>query len=107
MLFLNQYEYMLDALRSFHVVEIFTFLAGAIIGLLAFSRVLNIVLEKYRPQTVAFLIGLMLGALRLCYNNMTFDSTTIMPIWVAALIGFGIVFMLEVGRVSSTKKFNR
>lgn len=107
LLFLNQYEYMLDALRSLHIVEIFAFLAGAIIGLLAFSRVLNILLEKYRAQTVAFLIGLMLGALRLCYDNMTFESTTIFPIWVAALIGFGIVFMLETGRVKSINKSDR
>ena len=103
MLFLNQYEYMLDALRSLNFIEIFTFMAGAIIGLLAFSRVLNKLLDKYRPQTVAFLIGLMLGALRLCYNNITFDSTTIFPIWVAALIGFGIVFVLEVGSAKIMK----
>ena len=34
MLFLNQYEYMLDALRGLQFVEIFSFMAGAIIGLL-------------------------------------------------------------------------
>jgi len=107
MLFLNQYEYMLDALRSLNFVEILTFMAGAIIGLIAFSRVLNKLLESYRAQTVALLIGLMLGALRLCYDNITFDSTTIFPIWVAALIGFGIVFVLEIGRVESSKKSNR
>ena len=104
MLFLNQYEYMLDALRGLHIVEIFTFLAGAVIGLLAFSHVLKILLEKYRNYTVAFLIGLMLGALRLCYDNMTFDSTSIFSIWVAALIGFGIVFMLEAGRTNRMRK---
>lgn len=107
MLFLNQYEYMLDALRNLNFIEIFTFLAGAIIGLLAFSRVLNKLLENYRSQTVAFLIGLMLGALRLCYNNITFDSTTIFPVWIAGLVGFGIVFVLEVGRIKSTRKTNR
>ena len=107
MLFLNQYEYMLDALRGLHFTEIFTFMAGAIISLLTFSRVLNRLLEKYRSQTVAFLIGLMLGALRLCYENMTFDSTTIFPIWIAGLIGFGIMFGLEVGRLNSTRKSNR
>lgn len=107
MLFLNQYEYMLDALRNLHFIEIFTFLAGAVVGLLVFSRVLNKLLENYRAQTVALLIGLMLGALRLCYDNITFDSTTIFPIWMAALIGFGIVFILEAGRCGSVKKSNR
>lgn len=104
LLLLNQYEFLLDALKGLHWAEIITFMAGAILGLLAFSRVLNRLLENYRAQTVAFLIGLMLGALRLCYDNMAFDSNTIFPIWLAALIGFGIVFGLEAGRVKRVRK---
>ncbi len=104
LLFLNQYEFLLDALKNIHLPEILSFLAGAIIGLLAFSRVLNRLLDNYRPQTVAFLIGLMLGALRLCYENITLDSSTIFPIWLAGLIGFGIVFALETGRISRIRK---
>jgi len=107
LLLLNQYEFLLDALKSVHLPEIVTFLAGAVMGLLAFSRVLNRLLEKFRGQTVAFLIGLMLGALRLCYDNMTFDSTTIFSIWVAGLIGFCIVFLLEIGRTKSKRTAKR
>jgi len=107
LLFLNQYAFMLDALRGFHWLEIITFLTGAVISLLTFSRILNRLLKNYRAQTVAFLIGLMLGALRLCYDNITFDSTTIFPIWMAAIIGFGIVFGLEIGRLNTVRKTNR
>ena len=109
LLFLNQYEFMLDALKNIHLAEIFTFLAGAIIGLLAFSKILNRLLSRYRPQTVAFLIGLMLGALRLCYDNIDVNSNTIFNVWVAALLGFGVVFLLEIGRTGRVKphKSNR
>ena len=104
LLFLNQYEFMLDALKNIHIAEIFTFLAGAVIGLLAFSKILDRLLSKYRPQTVAFLIGLMLGALRLCYDNMALNPETIFPVWIAALMGFGVVFLLEAGRAGRIYK---
>ena len=107
LLFLNQYEFMLDSLRGLHWAEIVTFMAGAVIGLLAFSRVLSRVLRMHRHQTVAFLVGLMLGALRLCYDNMSFDSNSIFSIWLAALAGFGVVFMLEAGRLRTMKRAKR
>ncbi|MBA3046518.1 MAG: DUF368 domain-containing protein [Candidatus Thermoplasmatota archaeon] len=95
LLLMNQYEYFFDALHEFRIVELLAFGAGAAIGLLAFSHALNAVLEKYRAQTVAFLIGLTLGALRLCYSNITMDSNTIFPVFIAALVGVFIIFMLE------------
>jgi putative membrane protein len=97
LLFLGQYEFMLDALRGLEWEKIFTFGLGAIIGLLAFSRVLNYLIKNYKTQTLSFLIGLMLGALRLPYQKITIDSNTIFPIWVAALVGFSLIFVLEMG----------
>ncbi|HBE68299.1 MAG TPA: DUF368 domain-containing protein [Planctomycetaceae bacterium] len=39
------------------------FLAGCLVGLLTFSRILKWLLEKYHDRTLAVLIGLMLGSL--------------------------------------------
>ena len=36
---------------------------GCLFGLLAFTRLLNYLLERYRNLTIAFLIGLMVGSL--------------------------------------------
>ena len=36
---------------------------GGVVGLLAFTRLLNYVLERHRDLTVSFLIGLMLASL--------------------------------------------
>jgi len=66
LLTLNQYYYMLSALRNVRnqLVEILVFVFGAILGLAAFSRVLDYLLRTHRSGTMAFLFGLMLGALR-------------------------------------------
>ena len=40
-----------------------TFAIGCGLGLLAFTRLLNFLLERYHVLTVSFLIGLMIGSL--------------------------------------------
>ncbi len=71
-LFLGQYEYMLNALSSIRAysIEVGTFLAGALISLLSFSRFLYYLLERYHSHTLFFLTGLMIGALRLPFQKV-------------------------------------
>ena len=94
LLLLNQYEYMLSVLKDFQFLEIFIFIIGALIGILAFSRVLDRVLRKYKSYTLAFLIGLMLGALRLLYENVESSIDSIWPVVVSGLLGFFIILVL-------------
>jgi putative membrane protein len=94
LLLLNQYEYMLSVLKDFQFLEIFIFIIGALIGILAFSRVLDRVLRKYKSYTLAFLIGLMLGALRLLYENVESSIDSIWPVVISGLLGFFIILVL-------------
>ncbi len=94
LLFLNQYEYMLHALRTLMWQEIFAFMFGAIIGLLAFSRLLHIIMKKWRFQTISFLTGLMLGALRLPYNNIDSSDGILTGILLPAIFGFLLIYLL-------------
>lgn len=55
------------------LLTIAAFLAGCMVGLLAFSRVLKHLLEKYHDRTLAVLVGLMLGSL---YKIWPFQSAT-------------------------------
>ena len=48
--------------REFGVIALFG--VGAIIGLLGFSRLLKRLLARFHAETMAFLVGLMLGSLR-------------------------------------------
>jgi putative membrane protein len=104
LLYLNQYEYFFDALHEFRIIELAAFATGAILGILAFSHVLDALLKRHRAATVAFLIGLTLGALRLCYANIVVDSNTIFPVLLAILVGLFVMFMLEAGKIFPKKR---
>jgi len=94
LLFLGMYDYMIDVLNNLQFLEIFVFIFGALIGILAFSRVLNYILRKYKSVTISFLIGLMLGALRLLYDNIADSMDSIVPVIISGLLGFFIILIL-------------
>lgn len=66
LLLIGQYEYILDAIGKLpaSLPTLIVFGLGAGVGIISFSRLLSYALERWRPQTLGFLIGLMLGALR-------------------------------------------
>ena len=94
LLFLGMYDYMIDVLKNLQFLEIFIFILGALIGILAFSRVLNYILRKYESITISFLIGLMLGALRLLYDNIASTMDSIAYVVISGLLGFLIILIL-------------
>ena len=95
LLLLNQYEYMINVLNSFQITEILTFIAGAILGILSFSRLLDYLLNHHKSVTMAFLVGLMVGTLRLPYEKISTNLESIWPVISAAIFGFVLVFVLE------------
>ena len=95
LLLLNQYEYMINALNNLQFVEIITFGVGALVGILSFSRILDYLLIHHKSVTMAFLVGLMIGTLRLPYQKIVVNMESPIPIVIAAVIGFAIVFILE------------
>ena len=96
LLLLGQYQYMPNALNSRNLIEIFVFGIGAVIGILGFSKLLNYLLERYESATMAFLIGIMVGTLRLPVMKIT---ATIQGSWIPciilALIAFALIIVLE------------
>lgn len=60
---LGMYEILLTAVKEFHWPTLLLFILGAIIGLLAFSRVLKFILGKFYNPTLFLLSGLMMGSL--------------------------------------------
>lgn len=96
LLLLGQYAYMLDSLNSLNFTEIIVFIAGAFIGILGFSKILNYLLENYESATMAFLIGIMIGTLRLPFNQITSNLTGSWLIcMILAIIGVVIIVVLE------------
>lgn len=64
LLLMGMYDRMLAALHDRDWVVIGLFVAGAGVGILAFSRILARLLDEARSATLALLTGLMIGSLR-------------------------------------------
>ena len=99
LLLLGQYEYMLTALHELHFTELVVFIIGAVIGILGFSKLLNYLLKKYEEVTMAFLIGVMLGTLKIpainVVENVTLNITGLLPCIIVAVIAFVLIIVLE------------
>ena len=63
MLLFGVYFEILLAINNRDLTLLITFAIGCGLGLLAFTRLLNFLLERYHDLTVSFLIGLMIGSL--------------------------------------------
>ena len=99
LLLLGQYKYMLNALHHFQIVDIVVFVAGALIGILGFSRILNYLLKNHEKVTMAFLIGVMLGSLKVptveIVNSAGLSFAGLFPCLIVAVIGFALIIILE------------
>lgn len=67
LLLLGLYPALLLAISEGDWVRLGCFVAGAILGLLSFSRLLSSLLDDYYPQTMAVLTGFLLGSLNLVW----------------------------------------
>lgn len=70
LLIMRKYDYLLSQIGKIGGVEtadgilgLLPFILGAVVGLAAFSRFLSWLLSKYHPQTIAVLIGFLIGSL--------------------------------------------
>jgi putative membrane protein len=90
---LGQYQYIVTALHDFNIKIIITFILGAIAGLLIFSKIIDFLFKKWKRILISFLIGLMLGSLRVPWQEMT--AGKISHSFFFGLIGFVIVIILD------------
>ena len=99
LILLGQYKYMLNSLHHFHFSEIITFIVGALIGILGFSKILNRLLKNHEEITMAFLIGVMLGSLKVpageIVKSININFNSLIPCVIVAVIAFVIIIVLE------------
>ncbi len=99
LLLLGQYKYMLNALHNLQIADIVVFVVGALIGILGFSKILNYLLKNYEEVTMAFLIGVMLGSLKVpaveIVNSVSINFSGLLLCIVVAVIGFALIIVLE------------
>ncbi len=68
LLILGKYEFITGAVKAPFVgsnfITLIVFACGSLTGLLGFSKILNYLLKHYRKNTLAFLVGLLVGTLK-------------------------------------------
>jgi putative membrane protein len=118
LLLLGQYDYMTTTLNEFidefiavlqgsspdafldAALTVVVFVSGALIGLFTIAFAVRAALERYRMATLAFLVSLMLGALR--YPGIQVAETTsawtvprVAALFAALVAGLGAVLLLD------------
>ncbi len=63
LLLIGKYQYMITALIEFNIPIVLVFVAGCLVGIISFSRLLSWVLTNYHSVAVAVLAGFMIGSL--------------------------------------------
>jgi len=101
LLMLGQYEFMLSALSGLEIVIILFFVVGFGCGAFFMSKVISHFIKKHESKTIAFLVGLMFGALRLPLEKILsnggefWTATTISITILSGIIGLGLIFLIE------------
>jgi putative membrane protein len=110
LLVMGMYEVTLRAVNARDLLYIIVFAAGAAIGLGAFSRGLDYLLEHHHDMTMAALVGLMVGSLRALWPYQDAnrgllgppaDSTVLVPLGLAVL---GFVVVASLGAIGATRE---
>ena len=63
LLVLGQYQHVMEAVKALDFASLVPFAAGCALGLLLFVRLLSWLLHRWHGQTVALLVGFMVGSL--------------------------------------------
>ena len=117
---LGAYKPILNAINTKDFFSIIIFMAGAVLGLLTFSRVLKWLFSTYKNYTLALLIGFIAGSLNKIWpwketiswrtnskgievpftttsvSTFSFDGDSkLLMAGLLAIIGFGLILLLE------------
>ena len=97
---LGVYAYLIKSLDNLEMIVIFTFMSGALIGLLGFSRILKHLFNKHRDTTYTVMLGLVIGSIEKVWPwNKSFSTElSNLNLFLSislVILGFIIVALLE------------
>ena len=97
---LGVYAYLIKSLDNLKMIVIFTFISGALIGLLGFSRILKYLFNKHRDTTYTIMLGLVIGSIEKVWPwNKSFSTElsnlNLLLSISLVILGFVIVILLE------------
>lgn len=95
------YDRLIGAVTGFfkdwkkNIIFLGTLAIGAVIGIIAFSNIITILLEKYPEQTNFFFIGLIIGTAPLLYKKAT-ETKVKSSNYIWCVIAFAVVCLMGV-----------
>ena len=97
---LGVYAYLIKSLDNLEMIVIFTFISGALVGLLGFSRILKYLFNKHRDTTYTIMLGLVIGSIEKVWPwNKSFSTElSNLNLFLSislVILGFIIVVLLE------------
>ena len=97
---LGVYAYLIKSLDNLEMIVIFTFMSGALVGLLGFSRILKYLFNKHRDTTYTIMLGLVIGSIEKVWPwNKSFSTElSNLNLFLSislVILGFIIVILLE------------
>ncbi len=99
---LGEYHYMLHALNTLDTFNIIIFISGGLVGLFGFAKLLEYLLDRSTSMTMAFLLGLMFGGLRVPLETAMLNEPSLSHIVIPAAIGALLLYIMEYYRTSVT-----
>ncbi len=124
LLLMGKYAFILNAVKDLKIAVLAAFAAGCVVGLISFSNIIAWLFKKYPNATMAMLTGFMIGSLNKLwpwkevvehrvnsqgelipflersilpqqYVELYDKEPMLIPIFLCAIAGLGIVFLIE------------
>ena len=97
---LGVYKILVEALDNLDIKIITSFIVGAIIGVISFSKILKWLFRNYKSLAYSIMLGLVIGSIeKICPWNKSFSAElSNLDLFVSislVILGFIIVFLLE------------
>ena len=76
---LGQYTYIISSLNNFNITVISTFIIGAILGLIVFTKIISVIMNRWNKNTIILMVGLIIGSLTKLWPWKNFNNENISP----------------------------
>ena len=94
------YKVLIDSVNNLEISIIFTFIIGAITGLISFSKILSWLFNNYKNLTYSIMLGLVIGSIGKVWpwkQNEMVELANLDMIFsvILVIIGFFMIFIIE------------
>ena len=94
------YKVLIDSVNNLEISIIFTFIIGAITGLISFSKILSWLFNNYKDLTYSIMLGLVIGSIGKVWpwkqnEIVQLANLDIIISLILVIIGFFMIFIIE------------